>query len=184
LRGHFSARLVRGSVLAIAVIGVALGVSSLTSATGSSKSAKRATVVKRVFIRGNQRPHFVGPQAVHTGQKLKIVNQTSPQQIGPHTFSLVTAGVLPRTNSEQRKCFNHGHICRKIVHWHGSNGNPVRAGHKGWDRAGNLHHRGDSFFTGHQGSHFKQQVSADGGVVFHFLCAVHPFMHKRIVVKP
>jgi hypothetical protein len=189
LKGHFSVGLVRRIVLVIAVIGVGLGVASFASATGSSQAAQ-AKPVKRVFIRSNTAPHFVGPKAIHEGQRLKIINQTNPQQIGPHTFSLVKSSVIPRTRSQQRHCFNKGHICKRIARWHGSNGhtpvtiNPVRAGHRGWDRAGDLNRRGDSFFAGHQGSSFRQRVTANGGVVLHFMCAIHPFMHKRIVVKP
>ncbi len=189
LTGHSSARLLRWGVpLAAVAVLVAFGVSSLASATGSSSQASKASVRKTVTIRGNNRPHFVGPKSISTGDKLRVINKTNPQKIGPHTFSLIESSVIPRTRHAKRTCFRSGHICRKIARWHGSNGrtpitrNPVRVGHKGWDQAGNLHRRGDSYFAGHKGSSFQQRVSADNGVVLRFMCAVHPEMRKRIVV--
>ena len=40
---------------------------------------------------------FVAPATVTQGDQLEIVNETNPKQVGPHTFSLVTKGSIPKT---------------------------------------------------------------------------------------
>jgi hypothetical protein len=178
-----------GVIVAVCALAGVLGVSSLASATSAPKAAKKVTV-KRVFIRGQSRknpPHFVAPRSIHAHDKLKIINQTDPSKIGPHTFAMVKARVIPRTNKQQKACFKKGHICRKIFHWH-KNGkvNPVEVGRHGWDVQGDLRHKGDSWLTGTQPNSltFRQRVAGDAPAVIHFMCAIHPFMHGKIIVKP
>jgi hypothetical protein len=190
LRGHLSRRLFKrvGLLAAVAIL-AAFGVSSLASATGSGKAGKKADV-RRVLIKGTHNPHFVPPATVHHGDVLKIINETNPNKIGPHTFSLVKNRLIPRTRSEERHCFDKGNICRHVAHWHGGSvkGGPqkkvVRAGKPGWNREGDYDRRGDSFFMGSRLASFKQKVTAKAGRTLHFMCIVHPFMHDRIVVKP
>ena len=98
---------------------------------------------------------FVGPATVHQGDELKIVNETNPKQVGPHTFSLVTKGSLPKTRKRGKSCFTPKHICLSIAKWHGFNPktekitiNPVEAGPAGWSTMGNNSKKGDSWFTG------------------------------------
>ncbi len=169
----------------------ALGVTNLASATGSSASAHKTTTVKRVFFRGGKRNlRLIGPKSVREGDKLKIINKTDPHAVGPHTFSLVVSPLIPRTHKAENNCFRPSHICREIFGWHqgGAHGgvpiNPVRAAKRGWNREGDLDRRGDSWFTGKQNQSFKQVVSAEGGAVIHYMCAVHPFLHGSFVVKP
>ncbi len=45
---------------------------------------------------------FVAPKTVTQGDELEIVNETNPKQVGPHTFSLVTKGSLPKTGRRAR----------------------------------------------------------------------------------
>jgi hypothetical protein len=187
LRRHLRGKLpFAGGVVVVCTIGAALGVSSLASATGASHSAKSGVTVRRVFMRGNKNPHFVAPKSIHAHDKLKIINQTDPNKIGPHTFSMVQQRFIPKNNKQVKDCQKKGHICRKIFHWH-KNGkvNPVEVGRHGWDVEGSLKHKGDSWFTGEQlGAHFKQRVPESAPSVIHFICAIHPFMHGSIVVKP
>jgi hypothetical protein len=177
-----------GVIVAVCALGGVLGVSSLASATGTSKAGKKITV-KRVFIRGSSRknpPHFVVPKSIHAHDKLKIINQTDPNKIGPHTFSMVQQRFIPKNNKQERACYKKHHICRSVSHWH-KNGKLrlVQAGRQGWDKEGSLKNKGDSWFTGTKpGAHFRQRVAGDAPKVITFMCIIHPFMHGRIVVKP
>jgi hypothetical protein len=178
-----------GGVVVVCAIAAAFGVSSLASATAASHNAKSVTV-KRVFIRGHafSGPHqlrFVAPRAIHTHDKLKIINQTDPSKVGPHTFSLVKQSFIPQTNKEIKDCQKSGHICRHVFHWH-KNGkvNPVDVGRHGWDVEGTLNRKGDSWFTTEQpGAHFRQRVAGDAPAKLTFMCAIHPWMHGTIIVR-
>jgi hypothetical protein len=177
-----------GGVVVICAIAAAFGVSSLASATDASSTT--SVTVKRVFIRGHafSGPHrlrFVAPKAINTHDKLKIINQTDPSKVGPHTFSLVKQRFIPQTNKEIRDCHKQGHICQHIFRWH-KNGkvNPVDVGRHGWDVEGTLKHKGDSWFTGTQlGARFKQRVAGTAPAKLTFMCAIHPWMHGTIVVR-
>jgi hypothetical protein len=137
---------------------------------------------------------FVGPQTVHQGDELEIVNETKPSRVGPHTFSLVTQGSLPKTAKARQLCFTPNHICKAIALWHGVKGNgpptknPAEAGPPGWSTMGSLHKKGDSWFTGSKpNTSFAQQVTADttaGPKTLYFMCAVHPWMQGKVTVLP
>ncbi len=136
---------------------------------------------------------FVAPKTIVAGEDLEVLNQTNPRQVGPHTFSLVTKGSLPKTKAAQNNCFTPKHICMAIAKWHGTNGkgpvtkNPVKAGLPGWDTLGSLTKTGDSWFTGEKksGTSVVQPVSAAAGTTIYFMCAIHPFMQGSIeVVAP
>ena len=136
---------------------------------------------------------FVAPKTIVVGEDLEVLNQTNPRQVGPHTFSLVTKGSIPKTRSAQNNCFTPKHICMAIAKWHGTDGkgpvtkNPVKAGLPGWDTLGSLTKTGDSWFTGEKksGTSIVQPVSAAAGTTIYFMCAIHPFMHGSIeVVAP
>jgi hypothetical protein len=178
-----------GAIVAVCALGAAFGIASLASASSASH-AKKAVTVKRVFIRGHtfSGPHrlrFAAPNSIRAHDKLKIINQTDPSKVGPHTFSMVKEKFIPQTNKEIRHCGDKGHICRHIFHWH-KNGkvNPVDVGKHGWDVEGTLKRKGDSWFTGEKpGTSFKQRVAGDAPSVITFQCAIHPWMHGRIVVK-
>lgn len=174
--------------MAVAAVAVAVFGSGL--ATSSASPAKRA-ITKTVYIRFNgEQMKFFAPDAIKSGANLRIVNKTSAQVVGPHTFSLVERPVLPKTRRARRGCFAPNHICREIAGWHGSNGqspptkNPAKAGRPGWDTAGSLTRKGDSWVTFRRNSSFTQEVSADGPTRFFFMCAIHPFMQGSIKVNP
>jgi plastocyanin len=135
---------------------------------------------------------FVAPETVHQGDSLKILNETDPKKVGPHTFSLVTEATLPKTPKAAKSCFTPKHICLSIAEWHGFNPktekitiNPVEAGPKGWSTMGNNSKKGDSWFTGEKktGTSNTQLVSAQPGTL-HFICAIHPEMQGEITVLP
>jgi hypothetical protein len=137
---------------------------------------------------------FVAPESVHVGDQLNIVNETDPKKVGPHTFSLVTAGSVPKTKSARKSCFTPKHICMSIAKWHGFDPkteritiNPAEAGPEGWSTLGSTTAKGDSWFTGEKkGTSFSQQVTADPATTgtLYFMCAIHPWMHGQVKVLP
>lgn len=145
-----------------------------------------------VFIKaGKGGLRFEAPKTIVAGEELEVLNQTNPKQVGPHTFSLVTKGSIPKTPNARRNCFTPKHICMSIAHWHGVKGNgpvkvnPVDAGAEGWDTLGSLTKKGDSWFTGEKpGASITEKVSAAAGTTIYFMCAIHPWMHGSIEVLP
>jgi hypothetical protein len=133
---------------------------------------------------------FFGPKTVHEGEQLRIVNDTMPSMVGPHTFSLVTKGSLPKTAKQRKECFTPGKICMGIAGWYGLKGeedpkNPlVDVGQEGWDTMGTATKKGDSYFFGKKGESVEQIVSAKAGTTLYFICAVHPFMQGQVKVQP
>jgi hypothetical protein len=136
---------------------------------------------------------FVAPKTIASGAELEVINQTNPHKVGPHTFSLVTKGSIPKTRKAENNCFTPKHICMAIAKWHGTNGNgpvtknPAKAGLDGWDTLGSVTKKGDSWFTGEKeaGTSIEQPVSAAAGTTLYFMCAIHPFMHGSVeVVAP
>jgi len=135
---------------------------------------------------------FVAPESIHVGDELKVLNETDPKKVGPHTFSLVTQGSLPKTPKAAKGCFSPKHICLSIAQWHGFNPktekitiNPVEAGPKGWSTMGSTSKKGDSWFTGEKktGTSNTQLVTAQPGTL-HFICAIHPEMQGSVEVLP
>jgi len=137
---------------------------------------------------------FEGPETVYQGDELEVINETNPRQVGPHTFSLVEKGTLPKTKRAEKNCFTPKHICMSIAEWHKFNPktekvglNLVKAGPAGWSTAGNNSgKKGDSWFTGEvkKGTHVSQTVTAAAGTTLYFVCAIHPWMQGSIKVLP
>jgi hypothetical protein len=131
---------------------------------------------------------FVYPKTVTVGDELEIVNETNPKQVGPHTFSLVTPGSVPKTKPARKNCFTPNHICLSVAKWQGFNKkeevtiNPAKAGPEGWSTMGSVSKKGDSWFTQKKGETFSQPVTATAGTTLNFICAVHPFMHGSVKV--
>ena len=133
---------------------------------------------------------FDGPATVAAGTTLKIKNNTNPQKIGPHTFSLVKEKDLPVTEEEIKACAKKfKKICGAVIKWHkvdlqsGEIGvNPVEADKNGWDQLGSLKRKGDSWVAEKRKQSFKQEVSAPEGKTLTFLCVVHPEMQGEIKV--
>ncbi len=172
-------------VAAVAVPALASGESGEASATANTVLMKN---VKGKLL-------FEAPKTIVADEDLKVINKTNPRQVGPHTFSLVTQGSLPKTPKARQLCFTPKHICMSIAKWHGVKGNgpvkfnPAEAGADGWDALGNLNKTGDSWFTGEAkaGTSITQPVSVDtsgGPSRIYFLCAIHPEMQGSINVLP
>lgn len=166
---------------------------SLTLALAFAGSASAETnPANTVFIKdGKGGLHFEAPKTIVFGQELTVLNTTNAHKVGPHTFSLVTKGSIPKTPRARQICFTPKHICKAIAKWHGVKGNgpvkinPVEAGLEGWDTLGSVSETGDSWFTGSKPrATFTQKVTALPGTTIYFMCAIHPWMHGKTEVLP
>jgi hypothetical protein len=175
------------SALALGLLASVALVPSLASGAG-----EEANPASTVFIKLDKQHglHFAAPKTIVSGEELEILNKTDPHKVGPHTFSLVTKGSLPKTRKARQRCFTPKHICMAIARWHGFKRgkitiNPAEAGLEGWDTMGNLKKKGDSWFTGEKPrTSFTQKVTAAPGTTITFMCAVHAWMHGSIEVLP
>ena len=176
-------------------LGIALAVgatASLVLAPALASGAGSLGPANTVYIKaGKGGLRFEAPTTIVAGEELQVLNQTNAKQVGPHTFSLVTKGSIPKTPKARQVCFTPKHICMSIAHWHGVKGNgpvkvnPVEVGAEGWDTLGSLTKKGDSWFTGTKPSaSITQKVSAAAGTTIYFMCAIHPWMHGSIQVLP
>jgi plastocyanin len=183
-------RLRRLPLVLLAVTGLAaVVVASASAGSGAAKGIPDAVIKMkrdggRLFFAPERTP-------VDSGDLLELVNKTNPNQVGPHTFSLVKKRALPETRRQLNHCFDPGHICARIARWHkvDQNGNPtvdpVDVGMPGWDRMGNRRKKGDSkVFDDGKGETFEQIVSAQPDTKLFFMCAVHPEMQGKIRVRP
>jgi hypothetical protein len=157
----------------------------------ASGAAEESNPLNTVYIKdGKKGLRFVAPKFIYKGEELTILNTTNPRKVGPHTFSMVEASLIPKTGKARQQCFTPKHICMAVAHWHGTNGhgpitkNPAKAGEPGWDTEGNLTKKGDSWFTGTKpNATISQVVSAPAGTEITFMCAIHPWMHGTIEVR-
>ena len=180
---------IRALVLAVSAAALTLAL------VGTAAAATPTGVTDQISIELTKgKLKFVGPESVTVGDQLEIVNKTNPKQVGPHTFSLVTKGSLPKTPKARKGCFAPKKICLAIAIWHGFNPkteqitkNPAKAGPAGWSTAGNATgKKGDSWFSGEKkGGHISQEVTAEAGTTLYYMCAVHPWMQGKVnVVAP
>ncbi|HEX5608807.1 MAG TPA: hypothetical protein VFX45_01805 [Solirubrobacterales bacterium] len=174
------------AVSASAVLFALVGTSLAGAETASSSATTQ--VISIELLKGKLK--FVGPSTVAQGDQLEIVNDTNPKQVGPHTFSLVTKGSLPKTGPQRQKCFSPKHICLSIAEWHGFNPktekitkNPAKAGPAGWSTMGSISKKGDSWFTETKGETIVQEVTAEPSTLY-YICAVHPWMQGQVTVTP
>lgn len=187
----------RVRALFVAAPVAALLVALLASGSAGAAETPASPTEKAVIdmVAKGKKLSFEGPETVYEGQELEIFNDTNPRQVGPHTFSLVEKGTLPKTKAAEKSCFTPGHICMSIAKWHGFNPktekisiNPVKAGPLGWSTMGNNKgKKGDSWFTGEskKGTHTIEKVTAKAGTTLYFVCAVHPWMQGSVkVVAP
>jgi hypothetical protein len=189
---NLNKRLSRVSTRGIIAIAVGL-IATLALAPALASGAGDLGPTNTVFIKaGKGGLRFEAPKTIVAGEELEVLNQTNAKQVGPHTFSLVTKGSIPKTPKARQICFTPNHICMSIAKWHGVKGNgpvkvnPVEVGAEGWDTLGSVTKKGDSWFTGTKpNASIVQKVSAAAGSTIYFMCAIHPWMHGSIeVVAP
>jgi hypothetical protein len=177
-------------VVAAAVVAALCVSASAAIAAPYPETAQEASVPTVYIKASGHKLFFEAPKTIVLGEQLRVLNQTNPHQVGPHTFSLVTKGSIPKTAKQRQLCFTPHHICKAIASWHGVKGNgpvkvnPAEAGAEGWDTEGSLTEEGDSWFTGNKpGTSLTRQVTAEPSRIY-FMCAVHPWMHGSINVLP
>lgn len=176
-------------LVSVLAVGVA---ASLALVPALASGAGEANPENTVYIKdGKKGLRFVAPKFIYAGEELTVLNTTNAHKVGPHTFSMVEEALIPKTRKARQRCFTPKHICMSIAHWHGVKGNgpvkqnPAKAGEPGWDTEGNLTEKGDSWFTGEKPkATITQVVSAPGGTEITFMCAIHPWMHGSIEVRP
>jgi plastocyanin len=188
---HKLSRPARLRALVLAVSAAALLVALGGSGAGAATPTGNTQVISIELTKGKLK--FVGPASVTAGDQLEIINDTNPKQVGPHTFSLVTKGSLPKTRKAMNSCFTPKKICFSVAKWHGFNPKTekitvplVKAGPAGWSTMGdNSGKKGDSWFTGEKkkGTHVSQEVTATPGTTLHYICAVHPEMQGEVTVE-
>jgi plastocyanin len=170
-----------------------LGAVSLAAGGSALAAAGKAPSTAKIAIKGGEsfKPnaydkdstHFApGTVTVRSGGTITLTNQ------GPeaHTLSLVKPSDVPRTLAQLNNCT----VCEQIAASHGVNpqgpptsGPPpipvVDVGAPGFDQPG------DSTVIGPKGPAGKVtfKVTAKAGTTLHFLCAIHPWMQGRILVK-
>ena len=173
----------RGKAIAMAAL---VAVFAMAMLVAPSAGAKTAVIKMKLDNKGLR---FKGPDHIKKGQKLEIKNTTDPQQVGPHTFSLVKHKLLPDSKKQEKKCFNKGHICREIAEAHKFeppdtiNKPIVDKGKNGWDRRFSKQRFGDSWYTDEKGSTNTRVVKAGRGDTIWYMCAVHPDMQGKFKVK-
>jgi hypothetical protein len=176
-------------LVALALL-AALVVPNLATAESAAPTEEGVTTID-IKMEG-KKMGFFGPSTVHEGEELRIVNDTKPSMVGPHTFSLVTKGSLPKTAKQRKTCFTPGHICLAIAEWHHFNPKnekvskeEVDAGPEGWSTMGSVKKEGDSWFSGEKpGGETERKVTAKAGTTLYYICAVHPWMQGKIKVLP
>lgn len=185
---QLSRRAPRALVLAVSIAALALCIGGSGLAVAAVPTGNTETIAME-FSKGKF--SFDGPSSVTVGDQLEIVNNTNPKQVGPHTFSLVTKGSLPKTPPARKGCFAPKHICLAIAIWHGFNPKTeriskplVKAGAAGWSTMGNAtSKKGDSWFTEKKGETVSQEVTATPGSTLYYMCAVHPWMQGKVNVE-
>jgi hypothetical protein len=133
---------------------------------------------------------FAGATEVERGQKLKIVNKTSPKKVGPHTFTLLESNLVPKNEKQGEKCFGPGGICQEIFAAHEIDeesetiGKPdIDVAKKGWDFMFDEGVTGDSWFTFEEDEKTSRRVKADSNSKLSYFCVIHPWMVGELKVK-
>jgi plastocyanin len=174
--------MVLGAVL-LALAATALGARGGAKGPGKAKIVIKGTETfkRNAYIKDSV--HFVaGTLAIRSGGTVTLTNMTDE----PHTLSIVKPSQLPRTVKQIQECG----VCGEIAKSHGVNpegpplsGPPpiplVNVGPEGFNEPG------DSIAInpkGH-GGQVTFKITAPAGTTLNFMCAIHPWMQGRILVK-
>jgi plastocyanin len=176
-----------------ALVAGILGVVVLTAAGSALAASGKAPHKAKVLIKGSESVvpnaylkisfHFdAGTVPIRSGGTVTLTNLTKDG----HTLSLVKASQVPHTVHQIENCS----ACGAIAKSHGINfegpptqGPPpillVNAAAPGFDAPG------DSVVIGPkgQGGPVSFKVTAKPGTVLNFICAFHPWMQGRFLVK-
>lgn len=182
----------RKRTLGIAVLAVAIAATVPTMGSASHTTATKSTSTPRINVLGGG--SFVANRYIQdqmrfdrdvyrlkSGSTIQIRTRAPGE---PHTVSIVSPKDVPKTMSAIEKCFEAG-ICGRLGQAHevpegeGPPGKPVvDVGKPGFDRAG------DSVVFGPRPSdRATVKLTAPRGKTLSFICAVHPWMQAKIVVR-
>jgi plastocyanin len=180
MRARFLIGLV-GLVLAAVAVNVALAARQDGGVTVKAKETVKIAINK--YIQDGLR-FTPGTVMVASGSTLTFTY--SDKEDEPHTLTIVNKADLPRTVAQVSQCkpcqrYATPHLKNPkappgdknpIIHWTLNQGQP------GLDTVG------DSLAI-QSGAHKRNSVvvSAPAGTVLYFLCAVHPWMQGKIIVK-
>ena len=122
---------------------------------------------------------------VRSGGTITVVNLAASD--GPHTFSVVAKGDLPRTVKQLNNCKICLTVAKELGANPGSQAPPkfryVENG-TGTNTATNVDRPGDSaFIPPTQKAKVTLKVTAKPGTTLYFMCAVHPWMQARLIVQ-
>jgi plastocyanin len=176
-------------VLAVAVFGSALlTVAGSAVGAGGKGPPKAKIVIKgaesfKANVYDNNTFHFdPGTVTIRSGGTVTLTNTTTDA----HSLSIVTQAQLPHTINQVNNC----NVCGAILQSHGINlegppmhGPPphlvVNVGAAGFDTPG------DSVVIGPKGrgGPVTFRVTARPGTILRFVCAIHPWMQGRFLVK-
>jgi hypothetical protein len=152
--------------------------------------AGAATETIKIKGKTEQGLRFAGATEIDRGQKLKIVNKTSPKKVGPHTFTLVESKLIPKNEQQGEKCFGPGGICQEIFEAHEIDEESEQVGRpdidvakKGWDFLFDEGETGDSWFTFEEDEQTSRRVKADSNSKLSYFCVIHPWMTGDLKVK-
>jgi hypothetical protein len=179
----------RKLLVGFATLGLVAGGSAVAMAAGSAPKHTTINAVTSVKFKINR---YVQDGTrwqndvyhVKAGGTISIVNLAASD--GPHTFSVVKKSDLPRTTKQIAAC----RICLTIAKDHGatpgSNKPPrflfVNNG-KGTNTPPNVDRPIDSaFIRPKQHAKVTLKVTAKPGTTLYFICAIHPWMHAKLVV--
>jgi plastocyanin len=179
-------RYLLGLVGVLAVASVAVSTALASSGTGGATVKVKETVKFAInkYIQDGLR--FV-PGTVTVSSGSTLVFTYSDKEQDPHTLTIVPQAELPRTlaqlNGPCKPCRKYATPHLKNPHAPPGPGNPIihwtlNQGQPGLDSVG------DSLAI-QPGAHKRNSavVSAPAGTVLYFMCAVHPWMQGKIIVK-
>ncbi len=184
-----SKKLWAGTLATGAAAALSLTLVTSSAPADNAKLGLEPAKIKMVFDPQGGPPAFVGDESVASGQDLKIVNNSKPKEIGPHTFSLVEEGSLPTTNKQMKKCGKiELPVCVNIFKTHDVSKKfivktpDVDKGEKGWDTSFDDNDKGDTWYTETKNESETRTVTADAGSTLYYFCIVHPEMQGSIGV--
>jgi hypothetical protein len=175
----------------IATVGLVAGGSAVAvAATGTAPKHTTINAVTSVKVKinryiqdGTRWQNDV--YTVRSGGTITIVNRAASD--GPHTFSVVRRSDLPRTTKQINNC----KICQTIAQELGANPQSqappkflfVENG-TGSTTPPNVDRPGDSAFIAPiQNAKVTLKVTAKPGTTLYFMCAIHPWMQAKLIVR-
>ena len=176
-------------MLAAGAVGVAAIAFTGSASAEQAQAAKPAKL--KMAIKGTSSTSSAA-ETVEKGQKLKIINKTRVNEVGPHTFTLVKPELID--SAKERKRCERLESKRLPEHPRGAPGRPAarlpgrqaqrgQAARRAGTRSSPSTKKGDSWFTDQRGATETRKVRAEVGDTLGYFCVVHPFMRGKLEVE-